>query len=336
MSDLITTADQFRRALLKRERKAARRLIEAYGLIWQRLLKNISSLTQQIEAARARGEIVNQFWLIRQDRYFALLAQTQIEMRKFAEFSEATITRQQELAVKAGLSNSIALMEATAEGAGLATAFNKLPVSAVENLVGNLGDGSPLRTLLNQIPSAGRQIVEQGLIQGVALGRNPRAIASEIRKGLGGNLNRALNISRTETLRAYRTATIQTYRANSDVVTGWYWRSSRSRRSCVACIALDGTFWPVNQPMRPHARCRCSLIPAVRGVTVDKGSTWFNRQDADTQKAIIGTDAGYKALKSGELKLQDFVGLSRNPLWGDAYHQLSVKRAKAGEGQFPK
>lgn len=335
-SELLKAADQFRRAILKRERRAAVRLITAYGIIWNRLLKNISSLGEEITAARERGEVVNQFWLIRQERYFQLLAQVNVEMRKFGEFAETTISKQQELAAKAGLSNSIALMETAAEGAGIATAFNKLPVSAVENLVGTLGNGSPLRTLLDRLPAAGRQIVEQGLIEGVALGRNPRAIASEIRKGLGGNLNRALTISRTETLRAYRTATIQAYQANSDVVTGWYWRSGRSRRCCAACVALDGTFWTVRDPMRPHPRCRCTMIPGVKGVTVDKGSTWFNKQDAETQKAIIGTKSGYAALKAGELKLQDFVGLERNPVWGDSYHQLSVKRAFAGEGQFPK
>jgi hypothetical protein len=88
--------------------------------------------------------------------------------------------------------------------------------------------------------------------------------------------------------------------------------------------------------MRPHPRCRCTLIPGIKGVSPDKGTTWFNKQDAETQKDIIGTESGYKALKSGELTLKDFVGLDRNPLWGDSYHQLSVKRALAGEAQFPK
>jgi len=40
-------------------------------------------------------------------------------------------------------------------------------------------------------------------------------------------------------------------------------------------------------------------------------------------------------LKAGDLKLEDFVGLIRNPLWGDSYAQLSVRRALAGESQFP-
>ncbi|HEX5083570.1 MAG TPA: minor capsid protein, partial [Blastocatellia bacterium] len=105
----------------------------------------------------------------------------------------------------------------------------------------------------------------------MALGRNPRAIARQIREGLGGNMVRALTIARTETLRVYRQASLQNYQANSDIVAGYYWRSSRSRRSCGACIALDGTFHPLDRPMRAHVRCRCTMIPGVKGVEVDRG-----------------------------------------------------------------
>jgi len=235
-----------------------------------------------------------------------------------------------------GLNDSFELMTTAAEVADLSVTFNKLPVAAVENMAGFLSNGAPLKTLLDQLPRAGRKIVEDALLESVALGIGPAATARKIKLGLGGNLTRALTISRTETLRAYRTATLENYQANADVVHGWYWRSSRSRRCCAACVALDGVFFTVRDPMRPHPRCRCTLIPGVKGINPDKGTTWFNKQDAETQKEIIGTDAGYKALKNGDLTLKDFVGLSRNPLWGENYYQLSVKRALAGEGQFPK
>jgi len=334
--NIIQLADEFRRAVLRNERKAAIRMITAYDVILGRLSKRIADLNQKIAEAKARGEIVNPSWLLRERRYAELLAQVDREMTRFSNLAEDQITNQQKFAANAGLRDSAELVATAAESANLAVTFNKLPTAAVENLVGTLSNGSPLRVLLDQLPRDARRIVEQGLIESVALGVNPRQIASKIKAGLGGNLNRALTISRTETLRAYRTASIQNYQANSDVVRGWYWRSARSRRSCAACIALDGTFWPVNQPMRPHPRCRCTLIPAVRGVSVDKGTSWFNKQDFETQREIMGTDSGLEAIKSGELNIKDFVGLSRNPLWGESYYQLSVKRAKAGEGRFPK
>jgi SPP1 gp7 family putative phage head morphogenesis protein len=333
MPDLTEQADIFRRALLKRERRAAVRLIEAYGAIWQRLLKNISILAEQIASARARGEIVNQFWLVRQERYFQLLAQTQIEMKKFADISESTITKQQELAAKAGLSNSIALMEAAAEGAGIATTFNKLPVSAVENLVGTLGNGSPLRSLLDQLPREGRAIVEQGLIEGVALGRNPRAIASEIRKGLGGNLNRALTISRTETLRAFRTASLMTLRANADIVRGWRWNASKSRRSCLNCLSRDGTIYPLSKPMPAHPRCRCSFTAVLIGVPqpqVETAAEWFERQPNDVKLEMMGPEA-FELYKARKVTLKDFEGERFNPQWGATTYQRSVKEIQAAK-----
>jgi SPP1 gp7 family putative phage head morphogenesis protein len=335
MPDIVAVANSFRSAVLRRERKAAVRLVNAYGLAWNRLKKNLDKLTADIADARAKGEAVNQFWLVRQERYGALLRQVDAELRKFSDFAESTITKQQGVAAKAGLADSVALMEAGAEAAGISATFNKLPVAAVENLVGTLGNGSPLRSLLNQLAPSARSIVEQGLIEGVALGRNPRAIASQIRAGLGGNMTRALSIARTETLRAYRESSRQNYLQNGDVVQGWYWRSGRGRRCCASCCALDGTFHPVTEPMKSHVRCRCVAVPAVKGITVDKGVDWFERQDAQTQRDILGTDKGYELYKRGELKLEDFVGLKRDPLWGENFYQLSVKKALAGEGAFP-
>lgn len=335
MPDIIELADEFRDALLKQERVAAVRMIEVYGRIWSRISQQIAKLNRQIADARERGEVVNQSWLFRQRRYGDLLHQVDERMRRFVTIAEKTITREQAAAAKQAISDSIALMEAAADTADIPVSFNRLPVAAVENMAGFLGDGSPLRSLLDQLPRSSRQIIEDGLIQAVALGISPAATARKIREGLGGNLTRALTISRTETLRAYRTATIQTYRANADVVQGWTWRSARSRRSCAACIALDGTFHAITEPMKTHVRCRCTMIPSIRDVEVDKGPDWFERQSAKTQREILGTDIGFEAFKEGKLSLEDFVGLERNAQWGDSYIQLSVKRALAGEAQFP-
>lgn len=336
MSDILDIADEFRRAILRRERKSAARLVAAYDRAWLRIKKQLDALTADIAEARAKGEIVNQFWLARQVRYFELLRQVTEELRKFEDVAESTIKRQQLAAVKAGLANSTTLMQTAASEAGISATFNRLPVAAVENMVGTLSNGSPLRTLLDQLPRAGRKIVEDGLIQGVALGWNPAKTARAIREGLDGNRTRALTIARTETLRVFRNASLQNYRANPETVRGWVWRSSRSRRCCGACIALDGKFFPLTQPTRNHVRCRCTLLPSTRTLNVDSGVDWFEKQPAEVQRAILGTDKGYELYRRGELKLEDFVGLKRDPRWGETYHQLSVKRAVNGEGQFPK
>ena len=332
--NILEIADAFRASLLKKESDAAARLIQAYDATWRRLSKQLTALNKQIEAARNSGEMVNQAWLFRQERYGALLRQIDEEFKRFADVAQTAITNRQRAAVKAAISNAVDLMGAAANDAGIAASFNRLPTAAAENIVGFLGDGSPLKRLLDQLPRNAGAIVANGLIQGVTTGRSPADIAREIREGLEGNRKRALTIARTETARAYNAATSQSYQANSDVVEGWYWRSARNK-SCAACVAMDGTFHPVNEPMKSHPNCRCVMIPAVEGVEVDKGADWFKKQPAKVQKEIIGTKAGYQALKSGALQIEDFVGLRRNPAWGDNYHQLSVKQALAGAGKFP-
>lgn len=325
--DVVQLADEFRRALLKRERKAAVRMVEAYGRIWNRLAKNLAILNQEIAAARARSEIVNQSWLYRQRRFGDLLRQVDAEFKRFEAIAETTITKQQEIAATNGLNHSFTLMTTAAESAGIAVTFNKLPTSAVENMVGFLSNGAPLRTLLDQLPREARQIVEQGLIEGVALGKNPTAIARVIRRGLGGNLNRALIISRTETLRAFRTASLMTYRANQDVVRAWRWNASKSRRTCLNCLSRDGSIYPLTKPMPAHPRCRCSFTPILIGADLpqtETGTEWFERQPDDIKQEMMGPKA-FDLYKAGKVSLKDFEGERFSPLWGATTYQRSVK-----------
>lgn len=336
MAEIYNSAQSFRAALLQRERKAALRLIRAYGPIWTRLQKRLRLLTDRIEAARAAGEPFSDAWLFRQERYRELIEQIALEIGRFAEFAGRGITAEQRKAVRAALKDSERLLFA-AGGPSVEASFTRLPVGAFENAVGFLSDGSPLTRLLGELPLEGARTVSASLQEAVALGYNPRKTAQQVKAALGGNLTRALRISRTETLRAYREATHQTYKANSDVVSGWYWISARNARTCAACIALHGTFHDLDERMATHVQCRCTQVPAIKGepAPTEHGERWFKAQPEKTQRAILETDAAFEAYKSGELKLTDLVGRRESPQWGVSYYHLSLKRALAGEGQFP-
>src|SRR4030095_12680785 len=127
-------------------------------------------------------------------------------------------------------------------------------------------------------------------------GRGPRAVAQEIREGLNGNLTRALKIARTETIRAYREASHRTHQENSDVLEGWIWLSALNSRTCRACIALHGTFHTLDERLKGHVNCRCSQIPAVKGVGlgIEKGVEWFRKQPAAVQKDILDREGEYE------------------------------------------
>ena len=73
---------------------------------------------------------------------------------------------------------------------------------AIAQLAGIAGNGSPLKTLFNELVPDGAQRVRDSIVQGVALGRDERVIAQNIKNVLGGNMGRALSVVRTEGMRA--------------------------------------------------------------------------------------------------------------------------------------
>src|SRR4029434_2666595 len=147
----LQLANQFRAAILRRERKAALRLIIAYGTIWDKLSKRIGDLNQQIVTARERGEIINAGWLFRQQRYADLLRQVQTEFVRFSEQADNRITRGHTAAGGMGLNDSFELMTTAAEAADLSVTFNTLPVAAVENMAGFLSNSAPPHIPLSQL-----------------------------------------------------------------------------------------------------------------------------------------------------------------------------------------
>lgn len=338
MSDLYQIAESYRAALLRRDEAAQSRLLAEYTRLYSRLLRQLAKLNQKIEGARARGEVVDFAWLLRQERYAALLNQVDDEFRKFANYTERVITQQQADAVSAAIRDSQALMSAAASEAGISATFNRLPTEAVRDLVGFLSDGSPLSALLNQFGPVARQKAEGVLIEAVALGRGPRAIQTALAEALRTTRTRALTIARTETIRAYREATHRSFQQDSDVLEGWYWLAVKGPRTCAACLALDGTFHELSERMKSHPNCRCVQLPSVKGMPspiTETGREWFAKQDLKTQADILGSKEAAEAYSAGKLRLEDFVGLQRNPIWGDSYHQIGLKRALAGEGAFP-
>jgi SPP1 gp7 family putative phage head morphogenesis protein len=276
MPNIYDIAQQFKAALLDREREAAVRLVKTYGVSYARLAANLEKLLARMDAAKAKGEPITANWLFQQERYFALLNQIATEMAKFADVAGSVITKEQRAAVRAALNDSQRLLLASAEASGVEASFNRVPVSAVESLAGFLSNGSPLNSLLSQFGPSARSKVESLLIEGVANGRGPRDIARAMKKALGGNLARALKISRTETARAYNEATHRQFEANADVLEGWEWLAALNGRTCAACIALHGTFHETSERMASHVNC---VIPGEKVVAAKlQGATerWYS------------------------------------------------------------
>lgn len=344
MNALRAAVERHREALLRRERAAAGRMVRAYGAAWSRISRDLTGLTERIEEARASGEEVSVSWLYQVDRLEALRAAVEREIGEFAFAAEAVVTAEQRAAVEAALADSRELARA-ALGRAPGTVempWNRLPREAVQDLVGALSDGSPLAALLAELPGRAGEGVARALTTGVALGRGPRELAREVRRELGGNLARALTISRTETLRAYRESSRRSYGENSDVVRRWRWHAELGDRTCASCLAMHGTEHETEEALESHVNCRCAMVPVpisweelgLAGVPDTRpdpgpsGEEWLERQDDGVVAKILGP-SGAEAWQRREVSLRDFVHETYSSRWGITRRQASLQDALA-------
>lgn len=335
--EIYDRAIQFKDDLIAQERKASARIIDAYGRSYRKMSDNIRVLTEKIERARGQNEYVSPSWAFQIDRYQALQRQITEEIGNIANDLNNTIITQQSLAFSTAIQDVSDLVNMSAQNAGVTVSFSRLATDASESIVGFLSDGSPLKSLLDKLPGLAGQSIANALTDAIIRGHNPTKTAAKIRAALGGNMNRALIISRTETMRAYREATHRTLQKNGDILVGWIWVASFSRRTCGSCLALAGSVHRLDERMESHPRCRCSQAPLIRGqqVEFEKGEDWFANQSLDTQRSILGSNAAVNAYRNGQVKLTDFVGRQNSPQWGKPYYQLSTRRAILRQGVFP-
>jgi len=160
----------------------------------------------------------------------------------------------------------------------------------------------------------------QQLVNGVALGLNPREVARRaIRLGLGQSFTRMQAISRSEMLRVYRTTSLASYEASR--VIGSYRRlSARDERVCAGCLFADGREYQINEGFDSHVNCRCTLLPQLingPAIQYQTGSEWFVLQSENTQRTILGKGR-YEAWQSGRASLDDMVTRRWDDTWGGA------------------
>jgi len=324
MADIYDIAESYKARLVSRERRAASLLVRAYAAAYGRIKVKLDRLVKEIEAAKLQGAEINAGWLYERERLSGLKREIELEIGKFSDGAARVITSEQLTLFRLGFSDSRALVFAALESEGLTVEarFGGLNRNAVEALAGFASDGSPLASLLNE---AGRRAGERArleLISGVAQGSSADVIAARVRLAFGGGLSRSLTIARTETLRAYREAARETYRAAGDVLTGWVWTASLSRRTCAMCLAMHGTVFTVEDRLESHPNCRCVQVPLVVGNTDTPpgGDKWLAAQTEEVQRKVLG-DGKFELFKSGRLRLADLVGERRDRRWGKTRYE---------------
>ena len=326
-TDILTLAQEFRQLMLASDRATMQRLAVSYNTIWVQAREALAELTADMETARAKGEEVDALWLFQQQRYTDLIAQVEAALEQYVELAaEDTADYQRQLAEQAQTATG-ELMRAQSARISVRT----LPRGAINELVGIMGDGSPLNTILQELVQQGVGGMREALTSGVALGWNPAKIAEAARGGMGQSLGRAMTVARTEGLRAYRTTQMESMKANQSLLSGWYWLSAADARTCPSCWAM---LHAVGERLNDHPNGRCAAVPAVKGfrLNIPSGEERFAALDADTQQIILGADR-YAAFADGKITLRDMVQTHQSAAWGShrraATAQEAISNARA-------
>ena len=317
-SQVELVIEAYRQRLLAQDAEQMREMARRWLEVERALEARVALLVQQAADVRAKGKTLTASRLYQMEHYQRLLAQAKAEVQRYNRWAADLITRQQERAAQQGIESAVATIRASYMQAGQVGAyFDLLPVKAVDAMIGYAGDGTPLNKLLMRDYPESVADLTQALIDAIAAGRNPRETARLMLDKMSGNLNRALTTARTEQIRAYRQASRQQM-IESGVVSGYIRRAALNDRTCMACIALDGTEYDTDELMEVHPSDRCFMQPKIKGlkpVETTTGSAWFKDLDPDTQKQMMGQSV-FEAWQSGKFDLRELASTYTDPIWG--------------------
>ncbi len=308
--------------LLRGEKAQMQAMASRWLNVERRLSGNMELLAHEMAGIKKDGGTVSSEMLMTNQRYRELLGQLNHELEGYSDYADRTITDRQRQLARLGIKHGVDAIKAQ----GVTASFNRLPVEAVESLVGFAGDGTPLHSLLAMTwPDAAVGMTHE-LINGIALGYNPRKVAKMMAQGSTATLDRMMVIARTEQLRAYRSANLDSYR-ESGVVTSYKRLATHDSRVCAACLMDEGHVYTLDEEMPEHPQGRCTLVPVVDGMPEPQwkqGQAWFEEQDPATQKDILGKGR-YYAWQNGDFALSDLVTVKPNAVWGASLAVTTLK-----------
>lgn len=319
MSPVEALLAEYKRRLNGREAAVQAELIRRWRRVEDALSGNIDALVADMERLRATGQPVSRNAVYRLERYRTLLAQLEAEQRRYADAAAGIITAEQQYAMQLGFDWGTDAVSLLAREAGLVATFTRLDRAVVEAMIGYAADGTPLARLLAADYPATVAEITDALVEGVALGYNPRKVARQMRDAMAGNAQRALVVARTETQRAHRSATVESYR-QSGIIQTYTRRAAMDARTCLACLLEDGRRYPVTEQFSDHPAGRCVAIcdiPGVASPITQTGREWFEAQDADTQRKIMG-DERFELWQSGQVPLDSMATIHTDPVWGES------------------
>jgi hypothetical protein len=207
----------------------------------------------------------------------------------------------------------------------------------------NYVESEAWKTRMDRWGSGVADRIRETILKQIANGRTPIGLARDIRHLIENMPTYAAeNLTRTLQLTAFRDTERYTAAANSDVISYKVRRAVKDQRTCLSCIALDGTRLQPEERIDDHYQGRCFatyvLTNGMGDVNKPTGEEWFNSLSPERQAqqaSFAGNRAKYDAWKAGEFRLKDVVGDHDDDVFGHMFHEKSLKQilgeAKAKE-----
>lgn len=325
---VIQALDDWRDKLQAQEAVQLREMTRAWLQVEDRLRSQMQDLALYLDEQRAAGVTITQARLMQMERYQALIAQARAEHIRYAQMEAGRISANQRTALGNGIEMAQDTINATARDARIRHLdFTQINADAVKFMVGYARDGTPLNDLLRlSYPDTVITLTDE-LVKGLASGEGPRKTARIMADSMGGNLDRAMTIARTEQLRALRTANLQQMQ-DSQVVSGYIRRAQRSGNVCSACLSLDGQEYDTQEEAEFESHPNCACYPQPKLTVGDtpafpSGPEWFDTLDEAQQRDMLGAGR-FKLYQSGDLDWGKVAIIHDDPTWGATIKQATL------------
>lgn len=318
-------------------------ILRAWASAWADLADQWNAAAEDIAAMAADGRRPSRAKVMRATRVREALNATRTRLDQLLTESGARLVGDVPRVVLAGadwearlIASQLPAADSTATAGVL---FNKVDERALEAIV---------RRVTGRVVSLHRPLSAQAeaelrlaLMRGVALGRNPRQVASEILSrtegAFNGGRNRALVIARTEMLDAHRAAAMAQDAANADTLQGWLWAATLDARTCPSCWGQHGTLHSLDEPgPLDHQQGRCARVPKTKswrdlGFDLDEPAdlmpdarSTFDALSPEEQTAIMG-EKRLALLQNGDIGWGDLSQKRTTDGWRDSFAPTPTK-----------
>lgn len=318
-------------------------ILRAWASAWADLAEQWNAAAADIAEMTAEGKRPSRAKVMRATRVRKALNATRARLDQLLNESGARLVGDVPRVVLSGadwearlIASQLPAADSTATAGVL---FNKVDERALAAIVQRAT--GRIVSLHRPIGAQAEAELRLALMRGVALGRNPRAVAAEILSrtegAFNGGRNRALVIARTEMLDAHRNAAKAQDRANADTLQGWVWSATLDQRTCPSCWGQHGTLHSLDESgPDDHQQGRCVGVPKTKswsdlGFDLDEpedampdAQKTFDALPLEDQTAIMG-EKRLSLLRSGDIGWGDLSQKRTTDGWRDSFAPTPTK-----------